>query len=191
MADEIAREDIGEGELERDQYLVFAVKSQEFAFQAIRAQEITALLDATEVPNAPPYVEGIVNLRGRLATLISFRKKFGFESKEHDEDTRVIIVEQRGFPIGVLVDSVEEVIRIPDELVQELPEATGASASEESIMGVGMLDDRLIILLDVDKFLTKAEVIEAGAISQVIEEARQKAEEAESDEEVNTTTNLE
>jgi len=183
MADEIMQEEIGEEELERDQYLVFSVKSQEFGFQAMRVQEVTALLDATEVPNAPPYVEGIVNLRGRLATLISFRKKFGFEIKEHDEDTRVIIVEREGFPIGILVDAVEEVIRIPDEMVQELPEATGASASEESIMGVGMLDDRLIILLDVDRFLTKAEVIEASAISQVIEEARQKAEEAESDEE--------
>jgi purine-binding chemotaxis protein CheW len=178
MADEIMREDFDEEELERDQYLVFSVKSQEFGFQAVQVQEITAVLGATEVPNAPPYVEGIVNLRGRLATLISFRKKFGFDTKEYDEDTRVVIVEQRGFPIGILVDSVEEVIKIPDEMVQELPEATGASASEESIMGVGMLDDRLIILLDVDKFLTEAEVLEAGAISQMIEEARQKAEEA-------------
>jgi purine-binding chemotaxis protein CheW len=191
MADEIMREDFDEEELERDQYLVFSVKSQEFGFQAVQVQEITAVLGATEVPNAPPYVEGIVNLRGQLATLISFRKKFGFDTKEHDEDTRVVIVEQRGFPIGILVDSVEEVIKIPDEMVQELPEATGASVSEESIMGVGMLDDRLIILLDVEKFLTKAEVLEAGAISQMIEEARQKAGEAENDEEVNTTTNSE
>jgi purine-binding chemotaxis protein CheW len=183
MADEIMREDFDEEELERDQYLVFSVKSQEFGFQAVQVQEITAVLGATEVPNAPPYVEGIVNLRGRLATLISFRKKFGFDTKEHDEDTRVVIVERQGFPIGILVDSVEEVIKIPDEMVQELPEATGASASEESIMGVGMLDDRLIILLDVDKFLTKAEVLEAGAITQMMEEARQRAEEPESDEE--------
>ena len=178
MANEVMREDFGEEELERDQYLVFSVKSQEFGFQAMRVQEITALLDATEVPNAPPYVEGIVNLRGRLATLISFRKKFGFDTREHDEDTRVAIVEQHGFPIGILVDAVEEVIKIPDEMVQELPEATGMSASEESIIGVGMLDDRLVILLDVDKFLTKAEVIEAGAISQMMEEVKQKAEEA-------------
>ena len=178
MADEITREDFDDAELETDQYLVFVVKSQEFGFQAVWVQEITALLEATEVPNAPPYVEGIVNLRGRLATLISFRQKFGFETKAPDEDTRVIIVEQRGFPIGILVDSVEEVIKIPDEMVQELPEATGTSASEESIMGVGMLDDRLIILLDVDRFLTKAEVIEAGAISQMMGEVRQKAEEA-------------
>jgi purine-binding chemotaxis protein CheW len=183
MADELVREDIGEEELETDQYLVFSVKSQEFGFQAIRVQEITALLDATEVPSAPPYVDGIVNLRGRLATLINLRRKLGFETKEHDEDTRTIVVEQGSFPIGILVDAVEEVIRIPDEMVQKLPEATGTPASGESITGVGMLDERLVILLDVDKVLTKAELTEAGAISQAMEEARQEAQKAQSDEE--------
>ena len=172
MVDEIMQEDIDEEEVEQDQYLVFSVKSQEFGFQAVRVQEITLVLGTTEVPNTPPYIEGIMNLRGRLASVINFRKKFGFELKEKDEDTRIIIVEQAGFPIGIMVDSVEEVIRIADEKVQQLPESISTSASEESITGVGVLDDRLIILLDVDKVLTGTELIEMDAISQAINNAR-------------------
>ncbi|MCJ7829426.1 MAG: chemotaxis protein CheW, partial [Dehalococcoidia bacterium] len=79
-------------EVEPDQYLVFSVKSQEFAFQAMRIQEISRVLPITEVPNAPSYIDGVTNLRGRLATVMSFRRKFGFGSRKHDEDTRTIVV---------------------------------------------------------------------------------------------------
>jgi len=180
MANEVIEDDIDEEGIEQDQYLVFTVKSQEFGIQGLRVQEITSVLGTTEVPNAPPYIEGILNLRGRLASVINFRRKFGLEPKEHDEDTRIIIVEQSGFPIGIVVDSVEEVIKIPDEKVQELPESTTTSASEEYMTGVGMLENRLIILLDVDKVLTKTELIEARAISQMMDKAEETAEEAES-----------
>lgn len=180
MADEVMQEDISEEEVEQDQYLVFTLKSQEFGLQAMRVEEISRVLNTTEVPNAPPYIEGIVNLRGRLASVVNFRKKFGFEPKEPDEDTRVIIVEQASFPIGIMVDSVEEVIKIPNEVVQKLPEATSTSVVEEYITGVGMLDNRLIILLDAEKVLTKAELTELGTMSQMLDEAKRTPEKAES-----------
>ena len=179
MVDEIMEEDIGGEEVEADQYLVFTVKSQEFGFQAMRVQEISRVLDITEVPSAPSYIEGIMNLRGRLASVINFRNKFGFEPKEHDEDTRTIIIEQGGFPIGVVVDSVEEVIKIADDMVQKLPESTSTSVSEEYMTGVGMLENRLIILLDVDKVLTKTELMELGAMSEMMDKARKTPEKAE------------
>ena len=172
MADEIVQEDIGGEEVEANQYVVFTIQSQEFGFQAMRVLEITRVLDITEVPNAPPYIEGIMNLRGRLASVVNFRKKFGFESKKYDEDTRTIIVEQNVFPIGIVVDTVEEVIKIPDEIIQELPESTSTSVSEEYITGVGMLENRLIILMDVDKVLTKSELVEVEAARQSINDAQ-------------------
>ena len=178
MAEEVVKDDIEEEELEQDQYLVFTVKAQEFGIQAIRVQEISQVLATTEVPSAPSYIEGIMNLRGRLASVINFRRKFGFESKEHDEDTRVIVVEMDTFPIGIIVDSVEEVIKIPGEKVQELPESTTASGSKEFMTGVGMLENRLIILLDVDKVLTKTELIELGKINQMVEKAEKAPEPA-------------
>jgi len=179
MVNEVVTDDIEEEELEQDQNLVFTVRSQEFGIQAVRVQEISTVLPTTKVPNAPSYIEGIMNLRGRLASVINFRKKLGFELKEHDEDTRVIVVELGTFPIGIIVDSVEEVIKIPDEKVQKLPESTTTSASKDYMTGVGMLDNRLIILLDVDKVLTSAELIELGEVKQMMDEAKEAPEPAE------------
>jgi len=179
MVNEVLTDAIEEEELEQDQNLVFTVKSQEFGIQAVRVQEISTVLPTTEVPNAPLYIEGIMNLRGRLASVINFRKRLGFEPKEYDEDTRIIVVELGKFPIGIIVDSVEEVIKIPDEKVQKLPEATITSASKDYMRGVGVLENRLIILMDVDKVLTSTELIELGEINQAIEKAEEAPELAE------------
>jgi purine-binding chemotaxis protein CheW len=176
MANELLTGEIGDAitndidveGIEQDQYLVFTAMAQEFGIQAMRVQEISAMVDITHVPKAPAYIEGILNLRGRLVSVINFRKKFGFEPKAQDEDTRLIIVEHSGFPIGIMADSVEEVIRIPDEKVQQIPEATATLESDQHITGVGMLDNRLVILLDADKFLSKMEMIEVEAIKKAI-----------------------
>ena len=179
MASEIINEDTNVGEVEKDQYVVFSVKSQEFGFRAMQVREISRVLSTTEVPNAPPYIDGILNLRGELASVINFRKKFGFEPKEHDEDTRIIIVEHGDFPIGIVVDSVEEVLKIPDEVVQKLPESPVTTVATDVITGVGMLENRLIILLDVDSVLTGTELIEFESIKQMVEETKEKGDEGE------------
>jgi purine-binding chemotaxis protein CheW len=154
--DDTSEELEGEG-IEHDQYLVFTAKDQEFGIQAMRIREISAMVEITVVPKSPAYIEGILNLRGRLVSVLNFRKRFGFETKGEDEDTRIIIIEQNGFPIGIMVDSVEEVIRIPDARVQKLPEAAVTVGSDEYLTGVGMLDDRLIVLLDIDRLLSRTE----------------------------------
>lgn len=176
MANETIQAETGAEEIEKDQYLIFSISTQEYAVQAMRVQEISAVLQTTHVPTAPPYIEGILNLRGQLATVINFRKKFLMEPRPQDEDTRIIIIEHGGFPIGLIVDSVEEVIRIPDDKLQKLPEAAATTVSQEYISGVGMLDKRLIIILDSDKVLSKSELAEAEAARQaVVEEASEAA----------------
>lgn len=175
MANEVTYADVAE-EIEKDQYLIFNISSQEYAIQAMKVQEISAVLQTTQVPTAPPYIEGILNLRGQLATVINFRKKFRMEPRPQDEDTRIIIIEHGGYPIGLIVDSVEEVIRIADDKLQKLPEAAETSVSQEYISGVGMLDKRLIIILDSDKVLSKSELAEAEAARQeVMEETSETA----------------
>ena len=147
-----------EEDIEQDQYLVFMIKNQEYAIQAMRIQEISAMFDIKEVPTAPTYIEGIMNLRGRLVSIVNFRKRFGFDLKKQDDDTRIIYIELEGFPIGIVVDSVEEVIKITNDKVQNLPETATTSLSEKYMTGIGMLDKRLIILLDADKLLDKREL---------------------------------
>lgn len=171
MANEITltKDEIEAEEIEKDQYLVFTSQSQEFGIQAMRVHEISAPTGITKIPNTPPYFEGIMNLRGRLVSVVDFRKKFRFEFKGHDEDTRTVIVECGGYPTGVIVDSVEEVIKIPDEKVQRLPEDVATSISQEYMTGVGMLDNRLIILLDIDKVLSKSDLSELEKARQTME----------------------
>lgn len=169
MAEETAKLDIDEEEIEQDQYLVFVIRSQEFGIQAMRVQEITAMMDVAEVPNAPAHIQGILNLRGRLVSVINFRKRFGFEPKEVDEDTRVIIMEHAGFPVGIIVDSVEEVIKVPTQKVQQLPPSATSSLAEGYMTGVGMMDSRLIILLDADRVLNRSDLVEPEALKKVIE----------------------
>ena len=93
----------------------------------------------------------------------------GFEAKEHDEDTRVIVVELNNYPIGIVVDSVEEVVKIPDSSVQNLPESTSTTESQEHITGIGMLEKRLIILLDLDRILTDKALIHIDELKHTID----------------------
>ncbi|MBI4378180.1 MAG: chemotaxis protein CheW [Nitrospinae bacterium] len=163
MANENIQAEAVAEDIEKDQYLVFSIKGQEFAIRAMKVQEISAPISITKVPTAPPYIEGILNLRGQLATVFDFRRKFGFEEKARDEDTRIVIIEHAGFPIGMIVDSVEEVLKISDERVQPMPEAASTLVSKEYISGVGMLEKRLIIMLDVEKILSRTELREVEA----------------------------
>ena len=159
-------------EIEHDQYLVYSIEGQEFGIQAMRVQEIATIVPVTRVPNTPPHIEGIMNLRGRLASVLNFRKMFGFGGHPNDEDTRIVIVEYDAFPIGIIVDAVEEVIKITDEAVQKLPEATSKSIAEEFIRGVGMLDKRIIILLNIDKILDKSELMNTELLKKAMEDVK-------------------
>lgn len=172
MQNNAINKELEEDEVERDQYLVFTVKGQEFGIQAMRVQEISRIQEVTEVPNSPDYIEGIMNLRGRLASVINFRKRFSFAHKEYDEETRLIIVEHNNFPIGIFVDAVEEVIKIPDRAVQKLPETASALVKEEYIVGVGMMEKRMIILLDIDLLLDKTHTLDPETMDKAIKTIR-------------------
>ena len=188
MIDETKEENYEEEEIEHDQYLVFSVKSQEFGFQARRVKEITSTLEISNVPNSPVFVEGIMNLRGRLVSVINFRKRFGFEHKEQDEDTRIVILEKEDFPVGIIVDSVEEVIKIVDEMVQKLPDTAKISVSQEYISGIGMLDGRIILLLNVDSVLSGSELAELGEMTKIMGEAVVEKKKTEDSSEKNNST---
>jgi len=183
MVDKINKEHLRDEEedeeIEEDQYVIFSIKSQEFGFQAMRVKEISSIFEIAEVPNAPPFIEGIMNLRGSLVSVINFRKKLGFETKDIDEEMRIIVVEKDNFPIGIIADSVEEVIKIPDINIRQLPESVSISRTKEYITGIGMFDKRLIFLLDLDMLLAKEDLLKAGEMTQLIEKTVKSVEETE------------
>jgi purine-binding chemotaxis protein CheW len=129
------------------QLVTFRLEDEEFGIDIKKVQEINRMIDITKIPNAPPYVEGVVNLRGKIIPIVSLRTKLGFGQTERDKATRIMVVEIDGNILGFIVDSVSEVLRIPGAKIEPAPALAGA-ADSLYIEGVINLTDRILILLD-------------------------------------------
>ena len=138
------------------QLVTFTLGQEEYAVDILKVQEINRMKEITRVPNSPSYVEGVINLRGKVIPVVDLRKKFGLEEKENDEQSRIMIMDIQGITMGLVVDSVSEVLRIPSSTVEPTP-PMASNISAEFIKGIAKLEDRLIILLDMDRLLGKSE----------------------------------
>ena len=134
------------------QLVSFKISDEEFGVDILKVQEIIRMLAVTRMPNALPYVEGVINLRGKVIPVVDLRKRFGMEAKEHDKNTRVIVMELSGSVVGFVADAVSEVLRIPSN-VTEPPPSVSSGVDVEYITAVGKLDDRLLTLIDLEKVL--------------------------------------
>jgi purine-binding chemotaxis protein CheW len=147
----------GRGELL--QLVSFHIGGEEFGLDILRVQEIIRIQELTRVPNSPNFVDGVINLRGKVIPVIALRKRFGLEELAHDKQTRIVVVEVRGTVLGFIVDSVSEVLRIPADTVEPPPRL--GKVEREYVSGVGKLDNRLLILLDVDRLMGDVDDIAA------------------------------
>jgi len=135
------------------QLVSFHIEEEEFAVDILNIQGINRMMNITRVPNTPAFVEGIINLRGQVIPVVNLRKRLGFPLKEPDKATRIIVVEIGKRVIGFIVDSVNEVLRISSSITEPPPPMV-AGIDSEYITAVGKLDDRLLILLDLEKVLS-------------------------------------
>jgi purine-binding chemotaxis protein CheW len=138
------------------QLVTFSIGEEEFGVDILSVQEIIRMMDITKVPRAPDFVEGVINLRGKVIPIIDLRKRFGLSTRDHDKHTRIIVIEINNMIVGFVVDSVSEVLRIPASTVEPPPPVVSGLESEY-ISGVGKLEDRLLILLDLNKLLSGEE----------------------------------
>jgi purine-binding chemotaxis protein CheW len=138
------------------QLVTFTLGNEEYAVDILKVQEINRMKEITRVPNSPPYVEGVINLRGKVIPVVNLRKKFGLAEKDNDEQSRIMIMDIQGITMGLVVDSVSEVLRVPSDIVEPTP-PMASNISTEFIKGIAKLEDRLIILLDMDRLLGRAE----------------------------------
>lgn len=145
------------------QLVSFKIGEEEFAVDILKVQEINRMLEITKVPNAPGYVEGVINLRGRVIPVIDLRLRLGMERIEHGNDTRIVVVEVLQKTVGFIVDSVNEVLRIPKSITEPPPPMV-AGVESDYITAVGKLDDRLLILLDLEKILGAQEYEELESV---------------------------
>ena len=139
------------------QLVSFRVGTEEFGLEILRVHEIIRVQNLTRVPNMPAFVEGVINLRGKVIPVISLRSWFGLERSAHDKSTRIIVVEIQGNILGFIVDSASEVLRISNDTVEPPPRM--GKVERDYISGVGKLDSRLLLLLDVDRLLSESEEI--------------------------------
>jgi purine-binding chemotaxis protein CheW len=135
------------------QLVSFRIGDEEFGVDILKVQEINRMIGITRVPNAPEYVDGVINLRGKVIPIIDLRARFGMGRKEKDKNTRIVVVELDGKIVGFVVDGVSEVLRIPKSVTEPTPQLVTGVATEY-ITAVGKLEDRLLILLDLDKVLS-------------------------------------
>ncbi len=138
------------------QLVSFTLGREEFGIDILRVQEINKMSSVTRVPNAPSFIEGVINLRGKVIPIIDLRRRFGMVKVDHDKNTRIIVVETHNKTVGFIVDSVKEVLRVPTSVVDPPPPVV-AGISSDYIEGVGKLNDRLLVLLNLDRVLASNE----------------------------------
>ncbi|MGI6783224.1 MAG: chemotaxis protein CheW [Aminivibrio sp.] len=151
------------------QLVVFGLGKEEFGIDISRVREIVRLQNITAIPQSMDFVEGIVNLRGQIVPIVDLCKRFRVAGSNETEESsrRIIVVNMAEQNIGILVDGVSEILRIPDESIEPTPPIVAGGVAAEFIRGVAKVEDRLIIFLDLDKVFS---VEEKEALAQAVGE---------------------
>lgn len=145
--------------IEEEQLVTFKLGKEEFGIKITDVQEINRMTDITHMPNAPVYIDGLVNLRGNIIPVLNLRRRFGLAEKQRDDATRIIIVDVGSRKTGVMVDAVSEVLRFESSLVEETPQIVSENLDAKYISGVGKLNGgkRMVMIIDL------AQVLRIGA----------------------------
>jgi purine-binding chemotaxis protein CheW len=145
---------------EEIQLVVFMLKQGdvvcEYGVPITQVQEIITMTRPTQLPQAPDFVEGIINLRGKIIPIIDLKKRFHMGTSDITNDTRSVVVEVEGQTVGIIVDEVSEVLRLANSDIEPAPAIIGGITAEY-LTGVGKIEGRLLILLDMNKILTDQE----------------------------------
>jgi purine-binding chemotaxis protein CheW len=142
--------------LDDEQVVVFDVFNESYAVNIARVHEIIRLQQITIIPGAPACVEGVINLRGKVIPVLDLRKRFNLRATDHTRASRIVVVEISGQTLGLIVDGVSEVLRVPPDRI-EPPSPLVAGIDSRYLRGIAKLDDRLIVLLDLDQVLSPVE----------------------------------
>jgi purine-binding chemotaxis protein CheW len=147
--------------VDTNKYLTFQLNKEIYGLEILKVREIIGMMEVTAVPKTPDFIKGVINLRGTVIPIVDLRLKFDMEETEYDEQTCIIVVsvkiEDEDVLIGIIVDTVSEVMDIPTESIEPKPEF-GGEVDTEYILGMGKMDEKVIILLDIDKVLNIKEL---------------------------------
>ena len=135
------------------QFLTFSLNSEEYGIEILKVREIIGVMDITTVPQTPDFMKGVINLRGKVIPVVDLRLKFSMHEEEYTQETCVIVVEADSSQVGIIVDSVSEVLDIKSGEIEETP-SLGQGIDTNFIMGLGKVKEKIIILLDIEQILS-------------------------------------
>lgn len=138
------------------QFVVFKLGKEEYGIDIMNVKEIGPFQESVKVPNSPTFVEGIINYRGNVIPIVCLKKRFNLPVNEVDKNTRIIVINLKDKQIGFLVDEASQTIRLEDKAIDSPPDIVGG-IDKRYITGVGKIEDRLIILIDLEKVLNEGE----------------------------------
>lgn len=138
-------------------YLTFVLGEEEYGIDITKVKEIIGVMGVTHIPRTPPFIKGVINLRGKVIPIVDLRLKFGMNEIPHTRETVFIVVEESGMLMGVVVDTVREVVNIHEAEIEPPPQF-GAALNTEFILGMGKVQGKVKILLDIDRALSAEDV---------------------------------
>ncbi|TVP50504.1 MAG: chemotaxis protein CheW [Halomonas sp.] len=144
-------------EAESREFLVFSLGDEEYAIDILKVQEIRGYENVTRIANAPDFIKGVTNLRGVIVPIVDLRIKFHLDKVEYGGQTVVIVVNVADRVVGIVVDGVSDVMTLTPDQIKPAPEF-GVTLSSDFLSGLGSLDDRMLVLVDIDKLLTSEEM---------------------------------
>ena len=147
----------GDNAAGKEQFLSFQLGAEEYGIDILRVQEIRAYEKATRMPNTPAYIKGVINLRGVIVPVIDLRMKFGLDSAEYNEMTVVVVLNLAHRTIGIVVDSVSDVLALSAGDIRPAPEFT-ARVDNAFVRGLATIDQRMLIIADIERLMTGAEM---------------------------------
>lgn len=147
-----------------NQFVIFRLGDEKYAVDILNVGGISEFREVTKVPNAPVFIDGIINLRGDIIPIVNLKKRFNIPEKAVDSDTRIIINNIKGKDIGFIVDEASQVIKIDDTDIEDAPDIIKGS-DRQYISGVGKVNDQIVILLNLEKILNEEEQKAVNEIS--------------------------
>jgi len=145
------------GEASGQEYLVFTLGTEEYGIDILKVQEIRSYETVTRIANAPGFIKGVTNLRGVIVPIVDLRLKFDLGNVRYDHQTVVIILNVAGRVVGIVVDGVSDVLTLTGDDIKPAPEF-GVSVSNEHLTGLGSVEGRMLILIDIERMMTSSEM---------------------------------
>ena len=160
----------GTSNVSQREFLTFTLGPEEYGLEILKVQEIRSFDTVTTIPNAPAFLKGVINLRGVIVPIIDMRMKFNLNEIKYNEFTVVIILNIAGRVMGIIVDGVSDVVSLSENEIKPAPEF-GSIFSAEYILGLGTVEQRMLILVDIERLMTHQELALVDDVSREVKES--------------------